>query len=535
MVTVPTSTPIVTTTPVPGQPELIVSAFSAMPAAIYPGETTTFTLQISNVGTRTASGIVLSSGSMDFSPANGQSGVTVPDLASGASYTVQYTISAPASATEGVQNITLALSSYDSTGQTYNDEATVSVTILEEVTGEAQIVLDSYRVEPATAVPGEMVTVQALFMNTGTETAEQVLVQLDGTNSPLIAGSAGNSYAIGTIPAGSVEPVVMQFTVAADAEAGAQSQSLAISYIQDGEAKQSTASISLTIEEVTTSAPLLLLQSYNTGETDLQPGDQFTFEMTLQNAGVIDVSNLMVTFGTIDTSNSGSSDSTQSETNTTTTSSNDFVIYGSGDTLPVGGLAAGETFILTQDFIVSSDLGSGIHSLPVTLQYEDADGNETQKSLTANVIVIVPPQLRLIASDVDDLLTVDEEYDLTLEIINLGDDEVYLTDMTVAGDNVEVTEGAEILLEPLQGDDDTTESISFIPQEEGAYSVTLTVSYVNDLNRAETITETVTGDVEAAAQTIRQPPQNRTQQQTIQEDESISIGRLLLGFLGFGG
>ncbi|MCA9893874.1 MAG: hypothetical protein KC615_12890, partial [Anaerolineae bacterium] len=459
----------------------------------------------------------------------------LPDLATGVTYTTVFSVTAPSDAVEGAQSIPFVLSSRDFSGQTYSDDATVSVMVLAESEGTAQVVLDSYLIDPSTAYPGETVTVHALFKNTGTESAEQVLVQLDGTNSILIAGAYGNSYAIGNMAAGAVEPVTMSFVVAGSAEAGAQSQSLAISYLQDNESRQGTASISLVIEELQASSPLLLLQSYSTGEDILEPGQHFTFDMTLQNAGSVDVSNLLVTFGSVSTSSSNSSNSSQSETSTTSTSSDDFAIYGSGDTVLLGDLVAGNTIHLTQDFIASSELSSGIHSLPITLQYVDAEGSEQQKSLSASVMVIVPPRLRLTAADeLDETLTAEEEYTLTLSIENLGSSEVLLTDMSATGDNIEVTEGAEILLDPLQSDDDTSESVSFTPVDEGDYTLTISVNYINDLNQVETITQTYSGAVEAAAEVVRTPPQMLTQEETT-EDSGDLIGRLLLGFLGFGG
>ncbi len=51
----------------------------------------------------------------------------------------------------------------------------------------------------------------------------------------------------------------------------------------------------------------------------LQPDQQFTFSMTIQNAGTVDVSNLLVTFGTVQTSSSSSSSSTSSTASSTAT------------------------------------------------------------------------------------------------------------------------------------------------------------------------------------------------------------------------
>ncbi|MFN8452393.1 MAG: CARDB domain-containing protein [Anaerolineae bacterium] len=297
------ATPTPTATAVPGQPRLTVNTFSASPSSIYPGGTTTFTIEVYNVGSRTAEGVVLSLGDSKFTPANGQASVTLPDLPAMTSYVVTLSVTAPSDAAEGPQSIALVLTSRDFSGQTYTNSASVSVNVLATTTGASQVILDSYVVDPSTAEPGDTVTLRALFRNTGTETADQVLIQLDGTNGVLIAGADGNAYAVGDMPPGAGAAVVMSFIVSSSASAGAQAQALTISYLQDDEAKQNSASISLNVETVTTPTPLLLLESYSTGQTDpLQPGQQFALDMTIQNAGVVDVSNLLVTFGTVSTS-----------------------------------------------------------------------------------------------------------------------------------------------------------------------------------------------------------------------------------------
>ncbi|MBZ0297636.1 MAG: hypothetical protein K8L99_34080 [Anaerolineae bacterium] len=514
-------------TAIPGQPSLTVSGFVAAPSSIYPGGTTQITLQVVNVGDRTAEGVIVSLGDSTFVPANGQASLTLPDLSPSETYTVVLAITAPTDATAGPASIPLELSSYDFSGTMYNDSAHLSVTILEEAERQSQVVLDSYRVTPDSALPGDTVTLQALFTNTGNETASQVLVQLDASNGVLIAGGNGNSVAIGDILPGASVPVEMPLVVANDASAGVQAQSFNVTYLQDGETQQTTASISLNIEVKIDSSPLLLLQSYGTGQDEaLQPGQQFVYEMTLQNAGDADASNLLLTFGTV-----SSSDDTTSSTSAST--STNFSPLGGGNTQFLNALAAGQNLTVNQEFIVSNSLSSGVYDLPITLQYQLADGTTTKQSLDASLIVIVPPRLRITLSNtLDDPLTSGESYSLSIKVANLGSSKVALTEMRVTGENVTVSEGEETILDPLQTDDDTTVSATIEPVEEGTYTVVVEVDYIDDLNRTQTYTTTFTGNVTAPVVQDRRPPVRPVTE--TQEEENLA-GRLLLGFLGLGG
>ncbi|MBI1276679.1 MAG: hypothetical protein GC179_00990 [Anaerolineaceae bacterium] len=529
-----------TSTTVPGQPSLVVSNFSANPATIYPGDTTQLTFSVVNVGSRTAEGVVVSLGDTKFTPANGQASITLPDIPASGAVTLTLAATAPSDAAEGPQSIAIVMTSRDFSGQTYTDNATLSVAVAAKNKGESQLVLDSYLVTPQTAAPGDTVTVQALFKNTGTQTASQVLVQLDASSGVLIAGSNGNAFALGDVTAGASVPLTMSLVVASDAKSGTQAQAFNISYLQDDTAKQTTASISVDVEDVVEAAPLILLQSYSVGDNQmLQPDQQFTFNMTLQNAGTVDVSTLLVTFGTVTSSSSTSSSSsttTASSTqtaSTTTINSDSFSIYGSGGTVLVGSLTAGEQAAVKQDFIVNSDLSSGIHDLPITLQYQLADGTTKQQTLDATLFVVVPASIRITSTKtLDDPLTAKTEATLSLKVANIGSSQVNLTNMTVTAENATITTGADITLDPLSASDDVTKTVTFTPDATGDYTLTIAVNYTDDMNRAQTVTQTYSGTVSEAAQTAARPQFTPPNQAQSSQNE---LGRLLLGFLGIGG
>ncbi len=61
--------------------------------------------------------------------------------------------------------------------------------------------------------------------------------------------------------------------------------------------RETSASILLSVEQVVEESPVLLA-SYDAGQDEaLQPGQQFTYTMNILNAGSVDVSDLLLSFG----------------------------------------------------------------------------------------------------------------------------------------------------------------------------------------------------------------------------------------------
>jgi hypothetical protein len=156
-----------------------------------------------------------------------------------------------------------------------------------------------------------------------------------------------------------------------------------------------------------------------------------------------------------------------------------------------------------------------------------------EQSLNASMVVIVQPRLRVTLDEaLDDPLTLGQTYTLSLKIANLGSSDVALTQMRVTGENVTVTEGAETPLDPLQSDDDTTKTATIEPVAKSAYSFAVEVDYLDDLNRTQTYTSTFSGEVAEPARPAMPAPSAAT---TEPPQEENLLGRLLLGFFGFGG
>jgi hypothetical protein len=532
----PTAPPI--PTDIPGAPNLLVRSFTANPTSIKPGDTVNFNDEIVNQGTRTAQGISLTVDSGGkFIAAGGQAAVLIPDMAVNTSNVVSVPVVAANDTPGGPQTVGITLSYRDFTGATYSSKGSLTVDVA-SVSSASQVTMARYLVDPNPVIPGKPVKVTILLTNSGNETAGQVLLQVgDGI---LLAGPQGNSFPVGDMEPGASKSIDLPLIVSTGAKSGPQSQGLTLNYLQNGEAKSSNSSMTIDVANVVAPAPLLQMDSYDYGKDILLPGDRFTLTMVLKNIGDADANNMLVTFGTVDSS-APSSTPDGSGSTTSTTPSSTFAPLGNGGTLFAGTLKAGKQSItLTQEFIVSGSVDSGIYSLPVTLRYTKPDGSSAQDSLRASIVVLVPPNVLI--NDTAPLaptVNIGEPVFLTLEVSNKGRKQVNFSNVVVTAENADVQDGADTYLGPLRVDDDTAVSASVIPTAVGPVKITITFNYIDDLNQANTLVK----EYEVEAVEPPPPPENNGEMPPDMNmptptptptDPNEIIGRALFGLLGLG-
>jgi hypothetical protein len=546
----PTETPI--PTPIPGQPSLLVRNFSANPTNTPPGGRVALTFEVVNQGTRPAIGVSVSVNSGgSFVPANGQASATLPDIAPGGVTNVTLNVVTAQDASPGPTSIPITLTYFDFSGQSYTSDASLSVSII-ELNEAPQMTLARYNLSPNPAQPGQPITITVLVTNTGNLTASQVLLRITGSDNLLLAGGEGDSFPLGDLTPGSSVSVDLPMVVSTTATSGPQSQPFSLTYLQNGDSKESDGSLTIPIEEVVAPAPVMLLKSYDTGDNTLQPGDRFTLTMTLQNVGLADAANLLVTFGTVQASggDSGGGDSSGSGSgsggstggsSSSTTPSTTFAPLGGGGTVYVGNIAAnGGENTVTQDFIVNGGVTSGVYSLPVTLRYQSPGGETAQDTLNASIVVVVPPDLKtILQTPFSDPSNVGDALPFSVQLVNQGANSVKLTHAEVTSENADIYDGADTPLTPLSNGDDTVVNATIAPSAEGPVTVTLTVHYINDLNQEQTLVESY------SFQAVMPPPpppemtpEPGTGPEVVPTPETPStqelMGQFIMGLLGLG-
>ncbi|MDX2160244.1 MAG: CARDB domain-containing protein [bacterium] len=545
----PTPFPIATftiPTPQPGRPNLIIRNFRAEPASIEPGDTTTLVVEVVNTGSRPAEGITLALGEGSFTPAIGESTVTIPTINPGGTFEVSLTVVAAANAEAGPQSVPIVLAYRDFEGENYTSNSTLSVTIL-DVAVASQVTISGYAIAPNPVIPGNPAVLRVDVTNTGTVTVNSALLRIAGDSSILLAGERGDSIPLGDIAPGDTASAELPMIVSAAAEPGPKSQPVTLSYFRENEREETTTRITINVANPT--LPVLLLQDYATGRDVLRPGDTFTLSMVFANVGDAAAGNALLTFGTVTTTpptsgggsgsgsgNGGTGGTSGSSTTTDGIPGNAFAPLGSGNTIFVGDMQAGGTVAIEQEFIVNGRVTSGIYNLPITIRYRTPTGASGQENLQASIVVVAPPRIQsTLINPLPPQVNIGEGVPLTLEIRNNGTATVDLTRVVVSADNADIPDGAEQELSPVRTDDDATVDVVIFPLEEGPTRVTFTIFYMDDLANERSLDLTFDSEaVQPPPMPEFTPPPDMFPIPT-EEPEADLLSRLLLGFLGLGG
>ncbi|MCL4251003.1 MAG: hypothetical protein KJ065_22830 [Anaerolineae bacterium] len=542
--TAPTSVPTATLpppTPVPGEPTLVIRSYSASSQVVAPGDTVILSLEIINQGNRIAQGIaidVATGGS--FSPASGQGTILLPNIGPGGIAYSNVALVAASSATDGPNTVTLNFTYTDFLGNTYTRASNLTINV-QKFALTSQVTVARYSAEPVPALPGEPVLVTLELNNSGNQDAEQVLVKVNtAADSVLLPGPQGDTFPVGDLAAGDTIELELPMILNPSAKSGPQLQTLSLSLIQAGEAQQVSSGVTIEVGEKRTSEPLFLLQSYTSDPETLTPGDRFSLSIVIVNAGDTSADDVTLTFGGAQSQPLPTSEAaTQTAPSTPTAGANSttFAATDAGATRFVGSVEADGRIEITQNFIVNGTVNSGIYDLPINLRYVGGSGRAEQETLTANLVVLRPPRLRLSleASIGGPDYPVGQPSPIALTIINIGRQDVALTIGEITAENAEIVGESELFIGTLRPGEDRSLETEIVPQEEGDVTLTFTLTYIDDFNQEQTIQRSYT----VTAVMVELPPDEFTPPPdfvppTMEEPERDWLSRLVLAFMGLG-
>ncbi|HRE48269.1 MAG TPA: CARDB domain-containing protein [Aggregatilineales bacterium] len=536
-----TPTPSPEPTLKPGEPSLVVSSFSSIPAVVRAGDEFTVRFTLVNRGERPALGVTaaVDSGGK-FASAGGQGAVNVADIGVGRSATVTLQAVAAADAPAGATVFTIALKYRDLEPKNYETKVTITVTVAVKEAGVTQLALDRYAITPENPAPGQAVDVFMVIANIGSETARGAALSFKAENAALLPGLGGSTFALGDISPGETVEISVPMIVNTAAKPGAQPQSIALtSILSDGKTQENAAIITINVAAAGVKAALMLLQSYNADVDPITPGAKFTLKMVLQNAGNDSAENILLTFGTVEKSggSSGGSGDGSGGTGggTSSTPSETFAPIGSGGTILVGDIPMGESKTIEQMFMTNGTVASGIYNLPITLIYRRGDGSEGKDTLRAGLIVVALPDLTInVEQPLLETVNVGEPASVALTVVNNGSGTVSMIDAETRVTNGTLMGNATQQLTPLASGEDVTIRADIMALAEGDMTVTVVIRYRDALRQTREILR------EFRAVAVQPPPlptfepvePTPTPSPTPSQEDTLR--RILLGLLGLG-
>jgi hypothetical protein len=481
--------------PTPGTPGVIVRGFQVAPNPVAAGGTVIVQIELLNQGTAAAQGIVVEISENDrFSP-SGSASVPAGDLLPGQTRMVQLGAVVAQGAVDGTNTIPIRVSYRPPSGevQTTNASATVTVNKTQEI---SLMTVTGYEITPALAAPGELVTITFTIMNAGTRPANSGLLRITGDNSVLVPAYRGDTLLIGNVFPGGVMSLDFPMVVNAAAKPGAQVQPVAISYMDGSENRTMNTSITINVDRSSTAEPLILLSEYDTGESELVPGMEFTLRALIENIGSADATNALLSFGsTITETNtvggddgSGTGTGTGSGSGSGGSSATVFAPIGTGETRYFESISAAQALEVEQRFLVSGTVNSGIYNLPIVVRYDGSDGTQKETTLPLNLLVVAQPRLQtVLQSPLPDSVEAGGMVLASWQVQNLDKKDARLGNAQVTVDNGEVVNGMDTFVGTLGADKRSSFEATIIPASEGPLNITLTLNYLDDMNRSQQV------------------------------------------------
>lgn len=497
--------------PPPGRPILTIRNFSVQPARVYAGTEFVVTIEIYNNGSRGAENTLATFPGGTFVPV-GQAGHLIGFMHINATVVVTQTMRAPANLSSGTYNLPVNLSANDFEGNHYEYPQTVSVEVVGGGAGRPHLVVESARTEPEVLGPGDRFTLTLQIANRGERTATRVVVGPASAELVVPAEGSGMAAADRIAPGRSVT-LTLPLVLGTAKQGGRVGLDLTLSYGDPGGGTYSDRqSIGLEVSTSLADRPQLLIAAVQTDPPVVAPGDLFTLTLAVRNVGGGDAHRLLLTLGGEGGKELGP-----------------FVPREGGNVLFVPRIPAGETARVTVPMVVDGSADAKAYGIPALLAYEDARGTTRSDVQRISLVVRRRPIFRISFYRPVEGAMVGMPFPLPVEVINLGKTSVNVTMMEVTGEGLEIQNGS-LYVGPLDGGTAASLEATAVAQRAGTVEVVVNVHYLDDFNRPQTVSQTLT--VEVAG------PPEPTPQESAPSAEGAGfwekILRFLRGLLGLG-
>jgi hypothetical protein len=363
-----------------------------------------------------------------------------------------------------------------------------------------QVAVLNYRTKPEDVQNGQNFSLVVKLRNEGE--AKAFNVQATFTSTDFVPLKNGGVNIIGDITAGNSVEIDQPMTVATWVS-GIVSVGMSLSYA-DENGTPYTESFTLNIRvsgsggvAASTATPTgvkssqLVITSYATSVDPLQPGEQFTLTMTVQNNGNVGAQRVTMIVG--GGSSSGTSDGGTPQPGGVSGGGGEFTNFapvGASNIQTLGDLPEGGAVQARQDLIVNVSTDPGAYPMKVTFSYLNGKGETVNDEQVITLLVYSLPGLDISFYRPPDPFFVGQPGALPIQVVNLGKRLAVLGTIKITSEGGIIENGTSLVGSLDSGGYFTLDPM-IIPEQSGTMSLDITIDYTDDFNQARTINRTL--------------------------------------------
>ena len=468
----------------------------------------------------------------------------------------------PAGVPQGIYAITVT--NPDSTFATLPNALTVldiaptATTTPEPTSGYERpvIVVANYSTSRDAIYPGDDFDLTIKFYNAGQKTATNVVATF--AVGDLIPRNTG-----GVVAAGDIEPdhragITQPLTLSFDAWGRtAASITMTITYTdENGNSYTEIFTISIPVTQPSYSAssptptatttptplptqvsrPQLIINAYSTNVTPLQPGSQFTLNITVQNKGSAKAKGISMIVGGGSASGAYEGTPNPGGISGSTGEFTNFAPLGTSNVQSIGDLAPGESIEAIQALIVNVSTNPGAYPMKISFVYLDEINHSYTDDQVITLLVYRLPVVEVSFYQDPGIYYTNQPNFAPVQVVNKGRSTIVLGSMKVTSESADLS-NSSILVGALEPGGYFTLDASVFPYQAGMLELKVIIDYTDDFNQLQFIEQTI--QVEVIDIPMPEPgegefPGGEGEQIPSEEPETFwhKLWRFLLGLFG---
>jgi hypothetical protein len=279
----------------------------------------------------------------------------------------------------------------------------------------------------------------------------------------------------------------------------------------------------------------LVITSYATSIDPLQPGQEFTITMTVENTGNVRAQRVTMIVGGGSSSGSSNGTSVPGGVSGGSGEFTNFAPVNASNVQTIGDLPPGGMVQVSQSLIVNVSTNPGAYPMKVTFSYLNDKSEVINDEQVITLLVYSLPTVDVSFYRPPDPFFVGQPGALPVQVVNLGKRLSVLGTMTIEAPNGTVENGTA-LIGSLDAGGYFTLDAMLIPEQSGPMSLSVTIEYTDDFNQPRVINESLQIEVmEAMQEPILEPGmEGGVEGMPIPAEENTfqKIWRFVLGLFG---